>query len=208
MIESYATKTNADLVVSLREVDLLAANLSDLLVEMWKRGLREAHHFAVKLMLENGDGDLNRHPDERLYDVLEILSGGFKPLSAESWLQLASGYEQRILDALMINTVRSNPRIGFEVLDGVAKDNCDKTIDKALISVVSAIPENTEGLQECLMRWVEDQRIGPNSRVAIFRRLGELQWNEQLEDFLVRASINDNGYDAALTESISEALRP
>jgi hypothetical protein len=70
---SFHGLNNAELVRALHDIDPLASNLSDLLTEMWQRELPEAERYGLKLMAANLDGNLNRHPDTKLYDVLEVM---------------------------------------------------------------------------------------------------------------------------------------
>ena len=204
---SFENMADAELVATLGDIDPLAPNLSDLLVEMWKRGLREAESYGLNLMAEDLDGNLNRHPDERLYDVLEIMCGCFEgTLDAGDLLILAS-WGQRIFDVLMTIAIRTNPRIGYEVLDLAVKESDGDRINTALRSIISCVPTGEAELQSCLTYWVEKREAMPNTRVALFRRLAELPWSEELEDFFVRCQVDDDKNDAAISEAIDQALR-
>jgi hypothetical protein len=208
MTHSFETMTDAELVKTLHDFDPLSPNLSDPLVEMWRRGLREAERYGRRLMAGNLDGNLNRHPDTRLYDVLEVMCGCFnRPIGAEAWLHMAPGYEQRILDTLMIITLRTNPEFGYEVLQVAERERDDELVSKALLSVVRSVPANEAKLQACLVRWAREPVVMPVARLAVFRRLGELPRTPTLEDFFVQNCVDDDGSDPALTEVINDALR-
>lgn len=208
MADSFETMTDAELVAALRRIDPLAPNLSDLLVEMWKRGVREAERYGRKLMAGNIDGNLNRHPDTRLYDVLEVMGGRFDgPSDAQDWITLASGYEQRIRDTLMAIGARNNPRIGYEVLELAERTGDLDSINEALRSIVGSVSANDAGLRDCLMHWAKSLQAMPSTKVAILRRLAELPWTQDLEDFFVQCDVEDDGSDASVTETINEALR-
>jgi hypothetical protein len=205
---SFHELTDAELVETLHSIDPLASDLSDLMVEMWQRQLPEAEGHARKLMDANLDGNLDRHPDSKLYDVLEVMCDRFdRHTDAQEWLDFASGYEQRILDVLMIIAVRTNPSMGYEVLE-LAKQKGDyDVISKALLSVIRSTPESDSNLPECLMWWAQDRAVMPNTRVAILRRLSVLPWSKELEDFFVRRHIEDDGSDVAMTDAIADALK-
>ena len=200
--------SDAELIDALHGIAPLASDLSDLLVEMWKRELPEAERYGHKLMAGNLGGNLNRHPDARLYDVLEVMCGCFnRPLNAQDWLALASAHEQRILDTLMIIAVRRDLRMGYEVLDLAEQQGDYNVISKALLSVVRSVPVSESNLSECLMRWAQDRAVMPNTRVAVFRRLSELPRSEKVEDFVIRCHIEDDGGDAAVTDAINDVFK-
>ena len=205
---AYEELTDGALVEALRSADPEAPDLSDLLIEMWKRELGDALSYCRELMAANGDGRLNRHPDARLYDVLEVMQGTFgRAVDAEGWLDLASAYEERILDALMITAARRNPEIGYEVL-AIAKERGNHdVINKALLSLTRSVPANDSNLLTCLMQWAQDRSVPPRARVALFERVGELPWSREAEDFLIQHHLDDDGSDPPITAAINEALK-
>lgn len=208
MSSAYGSMTEAELSKALQHCDPRAADLSDLLIEMWKRGMTEAHEYGMALMSGNRDGNLHHHPDARLYDVLEVLCGCFRvPCDAQDWLKFAYGYEQRILDALMAQSLRENRRMGYEVLELAKSEGNYHIISNALLSVIECVPSSDAELQTCLIHWAKDREVLPKTRIAIFNRFVVLPRTEELEDFLVRCHIEDKGDDAAITSAINLALR-
>ena len=151
-----------------------APSPSDLLIEMWKRGLAEAETYACRLMVGADKGAFEMIPDSSLYDVVEVMLGCFdEPVDGDGWVSLAQGYDERILEALLTVAVKANRRIEDEVTR-IAVDQEDwDVLNKLVRCVVRAYPRDVEGIQGFCLGWASDERLAPRTRADVFVRLAE-----------------------------------